>query len=74
MSKLVGSRLHRQARLVHQGDNRLPEVVAVTLSKPRHDPTMKARLERGPAKWLRFGKATSWRCFRPGKIRSEKLG
>jgi hypothetical protein len=35
MSKLVGSRLHQQARLVHQGDNRLPEVVAVTPSKPR---------------------------------------
>ena len=29
MSKLVGSRLNRQARLVHQGDNRLREVVAV---------------------------------------------
>jgi hypothetical protein len=29
MSKLVGSRLHRQARLVHQSDNRLPEVAAV---------------------------------------------
>jgi hypothetical protein len=56
MSKLVGSRLHRQARLVHQGDNRLPEVVAVTPSKPRRDPPMKARLERGPAQWLRFGK------------------
>jgi hypothetical protein len=27
MSKLVGSRLHPQARLVHQGHNRLPEVV-----------------------------------------------
>jgi hypothetical protein len=35
MSKLVGSRLHRQARLVHQGDNRLPEVVAVNALETR---------------------------------------
>ena len=33
-----------------------PEGVAVTPSKPRRDPPMKARLERGHAKWLRLGK------------------
>jgi hypothetical protein len=67
MSKLVGSRLHRQVRLVHQGDNRLPEVVAVNALKTKARSTDEGSLGARAAKWLRFGKATSWRCLRPAK-------